>query len=58
MGNGQSIPILSRGTSTLPTADTFFSFNNILVALALVRNLAFQFINLPVTTIVLSSLML
>jgi len=39
VGNGQSIPVVSLGTSILPTSDTFFYLNNILVAPALMRNL-------------------
>jgi hypothetical protein len=39
VGNGQSIPVISRGTFTLPIADASFSLNNVLVAPALVRNL-------------------
>lgn len=38
-GNGQSIPILSCGTSALPTADASFSINNVLVTPTLVCNL-------------------
>ena len=36
VGNGQSIPVISRGTFTLPIADASFSLNNVLVAPALV----------------------
>jgi len=39
VGNGSSIPICSRGTSTLSLADHTFKLNNVLVAPQLVRNL-------------------
>jgi len=39
VGNGSSIPICSRGTSTLSIADHIFQLNNVLVAPHLVRNL-------------------
>ena len=39
VGNGSNIPISCRGTSTLSVANTTFHLNNVLVALALVRNL-------------------
>ena len=39
VGNGQSILVLSRGTSSLQIANHSFHLNNILVALHLTRNL-------------------
>jgi hypothetical protein len=39
VGNRQSIPVLSRGTSSLQIADHSFHLNNILVAPHLTRNL-------------------
>ena len=39
MGNGHSIPVVSHGTSILPTANTSFHLNNVLVAPDIVRNL-------------------
>ena len=39
VGNGHSIPVVSRGTSILPTANTSFHLNNVLVAPDIVRNL-------------------
>jgi len=39
VGNGHSIPVVSHGTSILPTANTSFHLNNILVAADIARNL-------------------
>ena len=39
VGNSHSIPVVSRGTSILPTANISFHLNNILVAPDIVRNL-------------------
>ena len=39
VGNGQSIPILSRGTSLLQIADRPFYLDNVIVAPQLTRNL-------------------
>jgi transposase InsO family protein len=39
VGNGTSIPVMSRGHSVLPTPTTNFALNNILVAPSIVRNL-------------------
>ena len=39
VGNGNSIPISCRGTSSIPIADYLFQLNNVLIALHLVRNL-------------------
>jgi len=39
VGNGTSIPISCRGTSTIPIADHTFQLNNVLIAPHLVRNL-------------------
>ena len=39
VGNGHSIPVVSRGTSILPTANTSFHLNNVLVVPDIVRNL-------------------
>ena len=38
VGNGHSIPVVSHGTSILPTTDTFY-LNNVLIAPDIVRNL-------------------
>jgi len=38
MGKGDSIPVVSHGTSILPTTDTFY-LNNVLIAPDIVRNL-------------------
>jgi hypothetical protein len=38
MSNGHSIPVVSCGTSILPTADTTFYLNNVLIAPDIVRN--------------------
>jgi hypothetical protein len=56
VGNGHSIHVVSRGTSILPTANTSFHLNNILVAPNIVR-IFFLFVNLHVIIIVLSNLM-
>jgi hypothetical protein len=39
VGNGTTIPITCRGTSTLSSSSSTFYLNNVLVAPALVRNL-------------------
>jgi hypothetical protein len=39
VGNGTTIPITCRGTSTLSSSSTTFHLNNVLVAPALVCNL-------------------
>ena len=39
VGNGHSIPVVSRGTSILPTTNTSFHLNNVQVAPDIVRNL-------------------
>ena len=39
VGNGNSIPISCRGTSSIPIADYLFQLNNVLIAPHLVRNL-------------------
>jgi hypothetical protein len=39
VGNGSTIPISCRGTSTLSAADTTFHLNNVLITPAFIRNL-------------------
>jgi hypothetical protein len=55
--NGNSLPISSRCTSTLPTPHSNFVLNNVLVVPSLIRNLL-SVRQLLATTIVLSNLTL
>jgi histone deacetylase 1/2 len=58
VGNGHfSIPVVSRGTSILPTANTTFHLNNILVAPAIVLNTTFYLNNILVAPAIVLNLL-